>query len=201
MGGAPWAVHHGRCGSELCREPSPLCRKLSLGLHVEMARPPTFPYRSASDDGMAVGYRECRRARESGVIDRMGRVSLGVGSRLQTCTAVCVYGIVGRLSSHGMSSVPSSFMCRVAMDAACAHLVLVLPGTRFALVVGSLTFRRPAGRARRSACRSDPDTREPARGGRSRICNFAPRPAPRIIILNWSTVPCTAGSKCPESMS
>ena len=38
-----------------------------------------------------------------------------------------------------MSSVPSSFMCRVAMDAACAHLVLdlVLPGTRFALVVGS----------------------------------------------------------------
>jgi hypothetical protein len=26
------------------------------------------------------------------------------------------------------------------MDAACAHLVLVLPGTRFALVVGSLTF-------------------------------------------------------------
>ena len=51
-----------------------------------MARPPTFPYRSASDDGMAVGYREFRRARESGVIDGMvygGRVglSLGVGSR------------------------------------------------------------------------------------------------------------------------
>jgi hypothetical protein len=91
MGGAPWAVHHRRCGSELCREPSPLCRKLSLGLHVEMARPPTFPYRSASDDGMAVGYRECRRARESGVIDRMGRVSLGVGSRLQTCSCMRVW--------------------------------------------------------------------------------------------------------------
>ena len=199
MGGAPRAVHHGRCGSELCREPSPLCRKMSLGLHVEMARPPTFPYRSASDDGMAVGYRECRRARESGVIDRMGRVSLGVGSRLQTCSCMRVWYrrtiIVAQYEFCPFKLHVSR--CHGRRMCASRPCVTRHPLRACRRLLDVSTTPRP----KRSACRSDPDTREPARGGRSRICNFAPRPAPRIIILNWSTVPCTAGSKCPESMS
>jgi hypothetical protein len=161
-GQTPWAVHHGRCGSELCREPSPLCRKLSLGLHVEMARPPTFPYRSASDDGMAVGYRECRRALENCVIDRMGRVSLGVGSRLQTCSCMRVWYRRTIIVARYEFCPFKLHVSRCHGRRMCASRPCVTRHPRFALVVGSLTFvRRGPPTTPESACRSDPTPANP----------------------------------------